>query len=76
MAQSKNMVSRRSFIAGTTTAAAAATVAGTAALAGASEAETTTMKAQYSFEIAPDPIPESEITKTYEADLIVVGAGY
>ncbi len=75
MAQSKNAVSRRSFIAGTATAAAT-TVAGTAALASADETETTATKAQYSFEIAPDPIPESEIKQTYEADLIVVGAGY
>lgn len=29
----------------------------------------------WSFEIAPDPIPEDEIVETVEADLVVVGAG-
>ena len=30
---------------------------------------------KWSFEIPPDPIPESEISNTVEADVIVVGAG-
>jgi len=30
---------------------------------------------KWSFEIPPDPIPESEIANTFEADVIVVGAG-
>ncbi len=30
---------------------------------------------KWSFEIAPDPIPESDIANTVEADIIVVGAG-
>ncbi|WP_270297558.1 FAD-dependent oxidoreductase [Eggerthella sinensis] len=29
----------------------------------------------WAFEIAPEPVAESEITQTYEADIIVVGAG-
>lgn len=29
----------------------------------------------YSFETPPAPIPDSEITETYEADIIVIGAG-
>ncbi|MGI6106171.1 MAG: FAD-dependent oxidoreductase [Raoultibacter sp.] len=30
---------------------------------------------KWSFEVAPDPIPESDITETIEADVIVVGGG-
>jgi hypothetical protein len=30
---------------------------------------------QYGFEVAPDPIPESEIVETVEADVVIVGAG-
>ena len=30
---------------------------------------------KWSFEIPPDPIPENQITKTYNADIIVIGAG-
>lgn len=32
-------------------------------------------KGTWAFEVAPDPVPESEIKQTYEADIIVVGAG-
>lgn len=32
-------------------------------------------KAQWSFEVPPDPVAEGDITKTYEADVIVVGSG-
>ena len=30
---------------------------------------------KYSFEIPPDPIPESEITDIVETEVVVVGAG-
>lgn len=30
---------------------------------------------KWSFEIPPDPIPEDQITKTYNADIVVIGAG-
>ncbi|OUO89880.1 hypothetical protein B5F40_09390 [Gordonibacter sp. An230] len=32
-------------------------------------------KGTWSFEVAPEPVAESEIVQTYEADIIVVGAG-
>lgn len=32
-------------------------------------------KGTWEFEVAPKPVDESEITQTYEADIIVVGAG-
>ena len=67
-------ISRRSFVVGS-----AAGVAGAVALGGASahadEAQAGAVKT-HSFETAPDPIPDSEITEVYEADLVVVGAGY
>lgn len=31
--------------------------------------------ARWSFEIPPEPIPEEDITETYEAEVIVIGAG-
>ena len=30
----------------------------------------------YDFEVAPDPIPESDITETVDADIVVIGAGF
>lgn len=32
-------------------------------------------KTKYSFEIPPDPIPDSEITDTIETEVVVIGAG-
>ena len=32
-------------------------------------------KTRYSFEIPPDPIPDSEITDTIETEVVVIGAG-
>jgi succinate dehydrogenase/fumarate reductase flavoprotein subunit len=36
---------------------------------------TTVTSGGYSFEIPPDPIPDSQIKQTYTADIIVIGAG-
>lgn len=79
---------RRSFMELGIAAAASAGVAGLSATAFADEAEEEEAaeseeeeseeeaeETVYSFEIAPDPIDESEITEEYEADVIVVGAG-
>ncbi len=76
-------LSRRSFLknSGLTVAAATAGVSliGTQAAA-AQDAAATTMNAElaaqkWSFEIPPDPIPDSEIANTVEADIIIIGAG-
>lgn len=45
----------------------------TSAPQGAQTAET--CQNEWAFEIAPDPIPESNITETIEAEIVVVGAG-
>ena len=84
MKKSNSGISRRSFLKG-----AAATAAGAAALSAMPVmAEEETMAAdddvmtaekwlntKWSFEIPPEPIDESLITKEYTADIIVVGAG-
>jgi succinate dehydrogenase/fumarate reductase flavoprotein subunit len=74
-------MSRRTFV------KAAMTVAGSGVLvscapkisdsapASNTEGAATTAAGKYSFEIAPDPIPDSQISETKEADVIVVGAG-
>ena len=76
-------LSRRAFLKNTGLTVAAAT-AGAGLLGpqavGAQDAAPSAMNAElaaqkWSFEIPPDPIPESEITSTVEADIIVVGAG-
>ncbi len=72
-------MSRRDFLKGS--AATAAAVAAMSAMPVMAEGEAAEemmddaaeMKA--SFEIAPDPVPEEEIKETYEADIIVIGAG-
>lgn len=59
-------MNRRQFLQG---AAAAAAAAGVASHASAEEAPAP----KYSFEIPPEPI--ADVAATYEADVIVVGAG-
>ena len=73
-------LNRRQFVEGA--GAAAAGVAAMGALAGvavADEQEAMTADklegAKWSFEIAPDPIPEDQISKTVTHDIVVVGAG-
>lgn len=73
---------RRGFVAGMTalgTGIAATGLVGTAhadeaAAAGGLSAEVVE-GGTWDFEVAPDPIPEDQITQTYEADIIVIGAG-
>lgn len=72
-------ISRRSFISGSAAiGAAAASGAITAVADEASESASSeaTGGATYSFETAPDPIPEDDITQVIEAELVVIGAGY
>jgi len=79
--QEQKGLSRRTFLKGTglTAAAAGATLLGyqsTAAQDGGPvvmNAELATQK--WSFEIPPDPIPESDIASTVEGDVVIVGAG-
>lgn len=76
-------ISRRNFIAGGTLAGFAAMAgmagcapsnAGTKAAASA-EGDSLAQTGGYSWENAPEAIPEDQITETREADVIVVGAG-
>src|SRR5690606_19565539 len=78
-------LSRRDFMKGTGAGIAAAAAAAGSGLInvqpataqegpGVVDAELAAQQ-KWSFEIAPDPIPDSEIADTIEADLIIVGAG-
>lgn len=83
---SENFLSmdRRSFLKGAiaTGAAATAAAAGAATLTGCAAepkgaadgkmASTGT----YAFETAPEPIPESDIVETVDADIVIIGAGF
>lgn len=54
----------------------AASTAGAAAATTASGTMNAAMASQkWGFEVAPDPIPDAQITKTVDADVIVVGGG-
>ena len=71
-----NEMTRRTFLKGS--AAAAALGAASAVVPAFAEEEPMGEMAEapkYSFETAPDPIPDEEIAETIEADVIVVGAG-
>jgi succinate dehydrogenase/fumarate reductase flavoprotein subunit len=45
------------------------------AVAQEKESQATPAKPKYSWEVVPEPIPSSKITKTVEADVVIVGAG-
>lgn len=74
---------RRSFLKGAAITGAAAVSTGLVACASPSSAapEADTAGSEgggekvYSFETPPTPIADSEITQTYEADIVVIGAG-
>ena len=73
-------VSRRSFLKGTAVAGAALAVAGVAGCAPAQteqggDAAGAAQQTRWSFETPPDPIAESDIKETVEADVVIVGAG-
>ncbi|MEC4176092.1 FAD-dependent oxidoreductase [Adlercreutzia sp. R7] len=83
---SENFLSmdRRSFLKGAiaTGAAATAAAAGAATLAGCAAEPKGTADGKmastgtYAFETAPDPIPESDIVETVDADIVIIGAGF
>ena len=72
-------VTRRNFLKGTalvgTAAALGAGMTGCAPTTSQELASIESGDTHYSFETPPDPIDESEITETVEADVVVVGAG-
>jgi hypothetical protein len=85
----KHELDRRSFLKGAAAAGALVAAAGATACApapveennqqaapnddGAMTAERAAQK--WSFEIPPDPVDESEITATHQADIIIIGSG-
>ncbi|MEC4183940.1 FAD-dependent oxidoreductase [Adlercreutzia sp. R21] len=83
---SENFLSmdRRSFLKGAiaTGAAATAAAAGATTLAGCAAEPKGTADGKmastgtYAFETAPDPIPESDIVETVDADIVIIGAGF
>ena len=69
-------LSRRSFIAGALAGSAGLAAAGLSGCSPATPSETSqNTSAQASFMVAPDPIPDSDIAETIEAEILVVGAG-
>ena len=74
-------LNRRQFLqgAGAAATAAVAGMATTAVAAEAAPAEAMTAEkyaeTKWAFEIAPDPIPEDQISATYTHDIVIVGAG-
>jgi hypothetical protein len=70
---------RRGFLKGAAGLGAGAAVAGLGA--GAALADDTLLTSEainngtWEFEIAPEPVSEDQITQTYEADIVVIGAG-
>ena len=69
----KTEISRRSFLKGSAVAAAAVAAAGS--LPVMAEEEAVASEGKLSFEIPPEPVPDDQIAETYEADIIVIGAG-
>jgi fumarate reductase flavoprotein subunit len=78
-------ISRRQFVTGTATGVAAAAVGGVLAgcapkTAEPTSAESSTAKpssvlAKHTWEVPPEPIPDSSIKETIDTDIVVVGAG-
>ena len=68
-------ITRRGFIVGATAAGVA--TAGLSSIAQAKdESEVTSYEeGQYAFQIPPDPVDESDITETIDAELCIIGAG-
>jgi hypothetical protein len=69
--------SRRNFLKSSLVAGAVAGAAGMgvvpAIMAQEKESQATPAKPKYSWEVVPEPIPSSKITKTVEADVVIVG---
>lgn len=68
-------ISRRDFLKGSIAGAAALSLSGLGM--GKIEAHAEEAAAsKHSWEVKPDPIPESEIVKTVDTDILVIGGGY
>ena len=68
-------ISRRDFLKGTVAGAAALSLTGLGMGRVAAHAEEEA-PAKHSWEVKPDPIPESEIVKTVDTEILVIGGGY
>lgn len=72
--ESRQGIDRRTFVKGTTAAGIIAATGGQLIEKGLGEVQAA-QRGKYSFEIPPPPIPESAISKTVSADIVVVGVG-
>jgi succinate dehydrogenase/fumarate reductase flavoprotein subunit len=68
-------ISRRDFLKGTVAGAAALSLTGLGLGKVEAHAEEAA-PAKHSWEVKPDPIPESEIVKTVDTEILVIGGGY
>ena len=68
-------ISRRSFLKGSAAAAVSSLLLGSSGIAFAEDTKVEATPAS-TWRTAPDPIPESEIVETLEADVVVLGAGH
>ncbi len=72
---------RRNFLKGAAASIGCAATIGATSIAGADEASADDLmtpeiaQRKWGFEVAPDPVSDDEIAQTYEADVVVVGAG-
>ncbi len=69
-------LSRREFLRNTGVAAAAATAGASLLSFGAPQAVSAQEASGFSWQTPPEPIPESQIVETIDADVVVVGAGF
>lgn len=69
-------LNRRDFL-GLSSASVGAAALGAAGIthAMADEGQATATSAAYSFEVAPEPVPDDQISETVDCDILVVGAG-
>ena len=68
-------ISRRTFLKGSAAAAVSSLLLGSTGIAFAEDSKEDTTPVT-TWRTAPDPIPESEIVETMEADVVVLGAGH
>ena len=68
-------ISRRDFLKGSIAGAAALSLTGLG-MGGVKAHAEEEAPAKHSWEVKPDPIPESEIVKTVDTEILVIGGGY
>ena len=73
--ETKKGLSRRDFIKGTAAGVGAATAAGSGVLGGRLADTKAAESEKYSFEVPPPSIPQEQIKRAIDADVVVVGAG-